>query len=55
MQVLDNWIADTQIGELMLERYSHNNVYNEAGEITIADLPPDLPYMIVECAELPQD
>ena len=54
MQVLDNWIADTQIGELMLERYSHNRVYNEAGEITIADLPPDLPYMIVECTELPQ-
>ena len=53
-QVLDNWIADTQIGELMLERFTHNQVYNNSGEITIANLPSDLPYWIIECPELPQ-
>ena len=55
MQVLDNWIADTQIGDIMLERYQHNQVYNESGEITSGNLPTDLPYFIIECADrLPQ-
>ena len=54
VQILDNWIADTQIGELMLERYQHNQVYNDAGDVTIATLPPDLPYWIIEATELPQ-
>ncbi len=54
MQVLDNWIADTQIGDVMLTRYTHNQVYNDAGEITIANLPSDLPYWILEATELPQ-
>lgn len=53
-QVLDNWIADTQIGEVMLQRYTHNQVYNTSGEITTANLPSDLPYWIIECPELPQ-
>ena len=54
MQVLDNWIADTQVGDLMMERYSRNRVYNDAGEITIATLPTNLPYFILEASELPQ-
>ena len=53
-QILDNWIADTQIGDLMLQRYTHNNVYDEYGNITIANLPADLPYFILEAEELPQ-
>lgn len=53
-QVLENWIADTQIGEVMLERYQHNQVYNSSGEVTVATLPPDLPYFILEAVELPQ-
>lgn len=54
IQVLDNWIADTQVGEEMVKRYRHNKVYNDSGDITIPNLPSDLPYMIVECEELPQ-
>ena len=54
MQVLDNWIADTQIGDIMLERYQHNQVYNDSGEVTTATLPSDLPYFIIECERLPQ-
>lgn len=53
-QILDNWIADTQDGSMMLDRYNHNNVYDEYGNIVISALPSDLPYMIIECAELPQ-
>ena len=53
-QVLDNWIADSSTGNLMLERYAHNNVYDQYGKITTANLPNDLPYFIIEAAELPQ-
>lgn len=53
-QVLSNWIADTQIGADMLDRYTHNNVYDESLNITVANLPNDLPYMIIEADELPQ-
>lgn len=53
-QIVDNWIADTQDGELMLERYTRNNVYDAYGSIVIDQLPSDLPYMVIECAQLPQ-
>ena len=54
LQVVDNWIADTQIGDIMLQRYQHNQVYNDNAEITIANLPSDLPYYILNATELPQ-
>ena len=53
-QILDNWIADTQDVGTMLDRYTHNDVYDEYGAITIDNLPSDLPYMVIECPELPQ-
>ena len=53
-QMEENWIADTQDGALMLERYNHNNVRDAYGNVVIAKLPNDLPYMVIECAELPQ-
>jgi len=53
-QMLDNWIADTQDGVAMLERYARNNVYDEYGNIVISRLPSNLPYMVLECPELPQ-
>lgn len=53
-QMLNNWIADTQNGPLMLERYGHNSVYDEYGNIVIDALPKDLPYLILEAPELPQ-
>lgn len=53
-QILENWIADTQDISLMLERYEHNDVYNDYGDITIDKLPPDLPYLVMTCPELPQ-
>ena len=53
-QILNNWIADTQDVTLMLQRYAHNHVYDEYGNITIENLPSDLPYMVIEAEELPQ-
>lgn len=53
-QILDNWIADTQNGKLMLDRYSRNRVYDVYGDITIDKLPKDLPYLILKAATLPQ-
>ena len=52
-QVLDNWIADTQNVDEMLDRYNRNNIYNEHGEVVISKLPPDLPYMIIYGNSLP--
>ena len=53
-QVMNNWIADTQSVTLMMERWNRNNIYDAYGNITIDQLPNDLPYMVLECAELPQ-
>ena len=53
-QIVNNWIADTQNGGMMIDRYEHNNVYDEYGNIVISALPNDLPYLVIECAELPQ-
>ena len=53
-QIEDNWIADTQDGELMLNRFGRNNIRNESDEVTISKLPGDLPYMIITAPALPQ-
>ena len=53
-QILDNWIADTANGSLMLDRYLRNNVYDAYGKITIENLPSTLPYYILNAEELPQ-
>ena len=52
--VLRNWIADTQDGIEMRDRYVRNDVYSANEEITINTLPPNLPYMVIKAAELPQ-
>lgn len=53
-QILNNWIADTQDVDDMLERYENNNVFDEYGQIVISQLRKDLPYLVIECPELPQ-
>ena len=53
-QMEDNWIADTQDGALLLERYNHNNVRDAYGNVVISMLPNNLPYLILEAEELPQ-
>ena len=53
-QILNNWIADTQNTDDLLYRYAHNQVYDEYGSVVISKLPTDLPYMVLNCPELPQ-
>lgn len=53
-QVLDNWIADTQLASVKNERWKHNNVFDKYGQIVIAQLPQDLPYLIINAETLPQ-
>lgn len=53
-QMLSNWIADTQDVDEMLDRYTHNNVFDAYGSIVISQLPKDLPYLVIEAPELPQ-
>ena len=53
-QVLDNWIADTQVGLTKKERYNRNKVFDDYSQIIIDQLPQDLPYLILEAAVLPQ-
>lgn len=53
-QMLDNWIADTQSIDTMLDRYARNNVYDEYDNIVSSKLPTTLPYMVISCPELPQ-
>ena len=56
-EILDNWIADTQNGSMMLDRYNHNNVTDDYGNVVTSKLPKDLPYMIIRSIDgedLPQ-
>lgn len=53
-QILNNWIADTQVVDVMLERYKRNSIYDDYGNVVITQLPTDLPYLVLEAEELPQ-
>ena len=53
-QIRGNWIADTQDAQLMLARFERNQIYDSYGNIIFDNLPNDLPYMVIECEELPQ-
>ena len=54
VQVLNNWIADAQDVDEMLSRFQRNQVYDAYGNIVIDQLPHNLPYLLLECPELPQ-
>ena len=53
-QILNNWMADTQNLDTLIDRYERNNIYNEYSEIVIDQLPRDLPYLVLKGSELPQ-
>ena len=52
-QVINNWIADTSNGNLMLDRFNRNNIFDN-GTINPNTLPSNLPYWIINAPELPQ-
>ena len=56
-QILNNWIADTQNVETMVERYDRNNIFDDYGNISVTKLPSNLPYMVLNVerySDLPQ-
>lgn len=53
-QVVENWIADTQKVDQLLERQKRNDIFDNYGNIVISKLPPDLPYFVIVAPELPQ-
>ena len=56
-QIVDNWIADTQDVDTLIDRDTRNDVFDAYGNIAVAKLPKDLPYMVVNAAkyeDLPQ-
>ena len=53
-QILNNWIADTQLGSIKKDRWQRNDVYDAYGNIVIEKLPKDLPYLVLEATVLPQ-
>ncbi len=52
-QILDNWIADTQDITEKLARYGRNSIFDDYGSIIIANLPSDLPYLVLQAPALP--
>ena len=52
-QVLNNWIADTQDAETMIERYERNSIYDAYDQVVKENLPKDLPYLVIVCPVLP--
>lgn len=53
-QILDNWIADTQLITEKTKRWKQNEVFDEYGQIVISRLPQDLPYLFLNAKTLPQ-
>ena len=57
-QILNNWIADTQDADTMMDRYRRNEIFDAYGNIDITKIPSDLPYLVVNVASynaLPQE
>lgn len=53
-QIINNWIADTQDLDLMLARYTRNNVFDARGNIDMNRLPSNVPVGIIAGPETPQ-
>ena len=51
---LNNYICDRPTLAQRIKEDNDNNVLDENEQVTIASLPMHLPYMIIECEELPQ-
>ena len=51
-QILDNWIADTQNIEDLLQKYERNNVFDRSDTIDVEKLSfLNIPYFVVEAAD----
>jgi hypothetical protein len=56
-QILDNWIADTQDYDTLMDRYTRNDIFDDYGNIVTSKIPSYLPYMVLNVSNysnLPQ-
>lgn len=54
MEILNNFIVDRPTLAERIDAEERNDVLNESELVTIQTLPMTIPYMILECEELPQ-
>lgn len=53
-EILDNYIADRPLLSDRVEAFRRNDVLDLSENIVVSKLPATLPYMIIQCEQLPQ-
>lgn len=51
---LNNYICDRSTSAERFKLKERNNIYDISGNLTIGSLPPEIPYLVMQCEELPQ-
>ena len=51
---LNNYMCDRSTNAERFEIKERNDIYDISNNITIGSLPPEIPYMVLQCEELPQ-
>ena len=51
---LNNFICDRSTITERIAAQERNNIYDTSGALTIGSLPPTIPYIVMQCPELPQ-
>ena len=51
---LNNFICDRSTITERIAAQERNNIYDASGTLTISSLPPTIPYIVMQCPELPQ-
>ena len=51
---LNNFICDRSTIAERIEAKERNEIYDISGNLTIGSLPPSIPYIVLQCEELPQ-
>ena len=51
---LNNFICDRSTITERIAAQERNNIYDTSGVLTIGSLPPTIPYIVMQCPELPQ-
>ena len=52
--ILNNYIADSPEVDDMIARNARNDIFDDSNDVDYNKLPDNLPYMVIECEELPQ-
>lgn len=54
IEQLNNYICDRSTNAERFELKERNDIYDISGNLTIGSIPPNIPYMVLQCPELPQ-